>query len=277
MMEPVADNERDQPSAFSPVDPAAPPPAVRPPTEITPEQVRQFQEFQHFQELMRKAAEDGMPPGNPPPGLLQPWGQPPPKQSLPKRMLKAAASKIITGLIFLAILVLAGYFAVDYFLGEDHDVPPAHVTGGRGAKDNLIFEQSPLLAVKRVYEDIAQGDATSTCGRFNKEARAQFARNMSEYGSTCEDIVETINKQVTADRMKDKYANPWIPAAAVPVGKDPVSISSCAIEVTGGPRLGLFTVSTMPDTKGQWIVSGHQSEPADCGGITSTPSTEPSN
>src|SRR5262245_19702316 len=110
MMERVADNEhqREQPSAPPPTNPAAPPPAMRQPTEITPEQIRQFQEFQHFQELMRKAADEGMPPGNPPPGLLQPWGQPP-KQSLPKRLMKAAASKIITGLVVLAILVVAGY------------------------------------------------------------------------------------------------------------------------------------------------------------------------
>src|SRR5262245_63695148 len=100
MMEPVADNEhqREQPPAFPPADPAAPPPALRQPTEITPEQVRQFQEFQRFQELMRTAADEGMPPGNPPPGLLQPWGPPPPKPSLPKRLLKAAVSKIVTGL-----------------------------------------------------------------------------------------------------------------------------------------------------------------------------------
>src|SRR5690242_3576735 len=98
MMEPVANEQPHEhpPSDLVPRgDAAAPPPAPRVPTDITPEQVRQFQEFQRFQELMREQAEKGLPPGAPPPGFLQPWGQPP-KQSLPKRLLKAAVGKIIT-------------------------------------------------------------------------------------------------------------------------------------------------------------------------------------
>lgn len=284
MMEPVATNEhpREEPPApppdLVPGPGAAPPPAPRQPTDITPEQVRQFQEFQRFQELMREAADQGMPPGSPPPGLLQPWGQPPPKQSLPKRMLKAAVSKIITGLIFLAILIVAGYFAVDYFFGQERDDRPAHETGGGKATTNLIYETTPRNAVQKVYDDIAQGDAESACGRFTEDARDQFARNMSEYGNSCEQVVLTIHKSVDANSMKSEYANPWIPSSAVPTPTgDSVQVSSCALDVVGGPRLGLLTLSKIPHSEqagggdAQWIVSGHQAEPADCGGVTSTP------
>lgn len=301
MMDPVADNERNEPGAPpapppspNPTTPPAgvpaapppaphaepgPPPAMRQPTEITPEQIRQFQEFQRFQALMKEQAEKGLPPATPPPGHLQPWGPPPPKQSLLKRLLKAAIGKIVTALVVVALLALAGYLAIDYFLKDDlEDHPTARDTGGEGATANLIYEESPLLAVRRIYDDIAQGDATSTCGRFEEAARKEFTKNMSQYGDTCEEIVNTIHNAVAAEGMKSEYGDPWIPASAVPANQDPVSVSSCAIEVIGGPRLGLFTLSTIPNSDGpggqpQWIVSGHASEPTDCGGTSSTPPT----
>jgi hypothetical protein len=259
--------------------PGGPPPALRPPAGITPDQVRQFQEFQQFQALMREQAQKGFKPGTPPPpGFLQPWGPPPPKQSLPKRLLKATLGKVVTGLVVLAVLVLAGYFAIDYFFGENHDQLPASQTGGGKAETNLIFETSPRAAVQKVYDDIAQGDAKSACSRFTDDARAEFTRNMAQYGDTCPRIVTTIHEAVAADRMKSEYANPWIPGSAVPVGGATVSVSSCAIDVTGGPRLGLLTLSEIPNSDGpggaaQWIVSGHLAEPADCGGTVSTPPT----
>ena len=262
MMEAVADNEHPREH-----DPAAPPPAVREPTEITPEQVRQFQEFQRFQELMREQAEKGFPPGNPPPGLLQPWGPPPPKESFGKRLLKSAVSKIVTGLVVLAILTLGAYLAIDYFFGTDRDQPPASQTGGGKAETNLIFETEPRLAVWKVYEDIAQGDAKSACGRFTDGARAEFARNMSQYGDSCSEIVDTIHKEVDALSMKAEYGEPYIPASAVVVDGKSATVSSCALDVVGGPRLGLLTLSEIPNSDGpggeaQWIVSGHQTEPA---------------
>ena len=266
MMDPVADNERDQPSAFPPVDPAAPPPAVRPPTEITPEQVRQFQEFQHFQKLMREAAEQGMPRGNPPPGLLQPWGQPPPKQSLPKRLAKAAVSKIITGLVVLAVLVVAGYLAVDYFLGEDHDQLPASQTGGGKTTDNLILPTDPYEAVRMIYHQIANGDGVpeQVCSiRFNDNGR-KFARDMG-YDS-CEDAVRGLHAQVTS---RDAYAEsmPSYKSTFNPKTHDEVRISSCADSrngsIEGGPPLGAFTVKKLAGSRdGQWQIVAHENEPS---------------
>ena len=43
------------------------------------------------------------------------------------------------------------------------------------------------------------------------------------------------------------------------------------LEVVGGPRLGLLTLSKIPRSEGgQWIVSAHAIEPTDCGGAGST-------
>ena len=91
-------------------------------------------------------------------------------------------------------------------------------------------------------------------------------------------MVGAARSAVVADRMKNEYANPWIPASAITPNTDPVSVSSCALEVTGGPRLGLFTLRTIPNSveqggDPQWIVSAHALEPADCGGTSSTPPT----
>lgn len=280
MMVPVADNEHPREQ-----EPAAPPPAVREPTDvpavreptdITPDQVRQFQEFQRFQELMRQQADEGFPPPATPPTHLQPWGPPPPPPpSLPKRLLKAAVGKLVTGLVVLLVLIAAGYFAIDYFFGENHDQLPASQTGGGKAETNLIYETTPANAVRKIYDDIAQGDWKYACGRFDDHARAEFTEHLSQYGSTCKDIVLTIHEQVAADKMKAEYGDPWVPGSAVPLTGDTVAISSCDIEVVGGPRLGLLTVSKIERSKGgQWIVSAHASEPEDCGG---TVSTTPSN
>jgi hypothetical protein len=171
----------------------------------------------------------------------------------------------------LLVLIAAGYFAIDYFLGEDHDQLPASQTGGGKAETNLIYETSPKNAVQKIYDDIAQGDAKSACSRFTDDARAEFTDHMRQYGGTCSEIVMTINADVTEARMKNEYANPWIPASATPITGQTSTVSSCALEVVGGPRLGLLTLSKIPRSEGgQWIVSGHQTEPVDCGGTSST-------
>jgi hypothetical protein len=286
MMEPVATNEhpREEPPALPPdLVPGpgtAPPPAPRQPTEITPEQVRQFQEFQHFQQLMREAADQGMPPGNPPPGLLQPWGPPPPKQSLPKRLLKAAVSKIITGLVVLAILVVAGYFAVDYFFGEDQNDRPAHETGGQKTTGNFILPDDPYEAVRKIYHQIANGNGVpeQVCLRFDDGGK-KFASDMG-YDS-CKAAVAGLHAQVT---NRNAYAESMPPKKSTfnPMTHDEVRISSCQDNVRGGikggPALGAFTVKKILDSAPgpgggkQWIITDHENEPP-----CATTSTGPTN
>jgi hypothetical protein len=298
MMEVVADNEQRDPGADlapqrpgaitppggfpPPADPpvpgSAPPPATRPPTEVTPEQIRQFQEFQRFQELMREQARRGFPPPGtpPPPGFLQPWGQPPPKQSLPKRVLKAAVSKVITGLVVLAVLVVAGYFAVDYFFGEDNsDHPLAHETGGGTTTDNLILPKDPHEAVRMIYHQIANGNGVpeQVCSIRFKDKGKQFAADMG-YDS-CKAAVLGLHAQVT---NRDDYAEsmPSYTSTFNPSTHDTIRISSCADSrggIKGGPALGAFTVEKLAGSRGgQWQIVDHENEPS-----CTAPSTKPSN
>lgn len=259
MMDPVADNEHPREH-----DPAAPPPAVREPTEITPDQVRQFQEFQRFQDLMREQAEKGFPPGDPPPGLLQPWGPPPPKQSLPKRLLKSAVSKIVTGLVVLLVLVLAGYLAIDYFFGENHDQLPASQTGGGKTTDNLILDTNPYETVRKIYHHVANGEdgvPEQVCLRF-QDRGAKFAKDMGY--PDCTAAVRGLAGEVTDSNA---YAESMPSYTTTKVPGDEIRISSCEDNIRGGiqggPPLGVFTVAKIEGSKGdQWIITGHETEPA---------------
>jgi hypothetical protein len=281
MMEPVADNA-------PPPGPAGPPPGEEPtpprgelivppqtaPAPIDPDEVRQFQEFKQFQELMRQQKEHGFQQGQPPPpGFLQPWGPPPPKENPVKRAAKAAVGKIITGLIVLAVLVLGGYLAIDYFFGGPPSEPPASQIGGKQQEGTTLFEEDPRAAVQRVYDDVAQGDPENACGRFTEEARAQFADHFAAYGADCEEIVEALNAEVV-DGQKSEYANPSrMSSVSRNPGTDSVTVSSCTLGVRGGPLLGALTVSRDPGSQGgnQWIVTGHEDE--ECTGEPSPPPT----
>jgi hypothetical protein len=275
-MEPVADNEHQVPG--QPPEPPTPPrgelvvPPSAPPAPIDPEQVRQFQQFQQFQELMRQQKERGFEQGEaPPPGFLQPWGPPPPRQNPVKRALRAVAGKIVTAVIVVLLLVGAGYFAIDYFLGGAPDQAPASQIGGNKADDRLLFEDNPRSAVRRVYENIAMGDQRGTCDRFTPEARDQFTTAFASLGGSCAEVVDGLRAQVV-EGMKNEYANPWIPSSAANPTGETAAVSSCEIEVEGGPRLGLFTLGVIEGSlDGQWIVTGYEREK--CAGVTSAPPT----
>jgi hypothetical protein len=293
MMECVADNEqqpagredRTPPSGvpgqpggeLSVRPPAQPTPATPPPPPVDPEAVRQFQQFQQFQELMRQQRDEGFPQGPPPPpGFLQPWGQPPPKPPLWKRALRTVGGKLVT-LGFVALLLLAGgYWLVSKLPGSGAPDSPGkpHEVGGKKSEATLIYETDPRNAVQKIYDDIAQNDAESACGRFTDEARAEFAAHFDTLGTTCEAVVAALNQQITTGQ-KSEYANPRFPPSVnTNPTTDSVPVSSCALEVTGGPRLGLLTVSKIQrSVGGQWIVTGHGAEPADCAGTSGVPTS----
>lgn len=259
MMVVVADNEHPREH-----DPVAPPPAVREPTDITPEQVRQFQEFQRFQELMRDQADKGFPPADVPPGFLQPWGPPPPKESFGKRLLKSAISKVVTGLVVLAILTLGAWLAIDHFLGEDRDQPPASQTGGGKTTDNLILDQNPYETVRKIYHHIANGEngvPEQVCLRFQDRGQ-KFADDMGF--PDCTAAVRGLAREVTDSNA---YAESMPSYTTTKVPGEQIRISSCEDNVRGGieggPALGVFTVSKIEGSKGgQWIITDHATEPA---------------
>lgn len=305
MMEPVADNEHPPPGTpsggeqhtppaglpgsgspeqggeLSVRPPAGPVPASPPPPPIDPEAVRQFQQFQQFQELMRQQQEQGFEQGTPPPaGFLQPWGPPPPQpspQPLWRRMLRTAAGKLVSLAVVALLLAGAGYWLINKLPGSGppESPGPPHVIGGKKAETNLIFETDPRNAVQKIYDDIAQGDATSACGRFTDDARAQFADHFHRFGASCEEIVAAIHTDVEDARTKDDYANPSrLSTVAMKPTTESVPVSSCTLGVTGGPPLGMLTVSKIDrSTGGQWIVTRHEAEADSCAQPPSAPST----
>lgn len=295
MMEFVADNEHPPPGApdAEPTPPAGlsaarpePPgelsvrrPDVPATPPIDPEAVRQFQEFQQFQqfqELMRQQQEQGFPQGTPPPpGSLQPWGPPPKQRPWWQRTLRSIAGKIATAVIVVLLLAGVGWFAIDYFLGGPPQQAPAHEIGGGKTEDTLLFETDPRNAVQKIYDDIAQGDPESACQRFTPDARAEFTDHLHRYGASCEEIVQAIHTTVADARMKNEYANPdKLTSVTLRPTDEPVTVSSCALGVTGGPPLGALTVSKIERSEGgQYIVTRHESEPADCAGVPTAPPT----
>jgi hypothetical protein len=267
-------------SVRPPSEPAAPPV----PPAIGADEVREFQEFQQFRELMRQQREQGFPQGAPPPpGSLQPWGPPqqwgpPPKRDpLWRRALRPIAGKVISLAVVAAMLALGALWLLEQLPGSgppERGGGPPHVAGGKKAETNLIFETDPRNAVQKIYDDIAQDDPTSACGRFTDEARAEFAEHFANLGASCEEVVGALTAQVESGQ-KSEYANPRFPPwVNTNPTSDTVPVSSCALEVTGGPRLGLLTVSKIENSVGgQWIVTRHDDEPADCSGVATGPPT----
>lgn len=257
-----------------PPDPVVP---ATPPPPIDPEAVRQFQQFQQFQELMRRQQEQGFPQGDPPPpGFLQPWGEQAKRVPLWKKILRSVVGKLVTAAVVVLVLAGAAFWLIDKLPGSGppESAGPPHVIGGKKAETNLIFETDPRNAVQKIYDDIAQDDPASACGRFTEEARGQFADHFARLGGTCEDVVAALNSQVVAGQ-KSEYANPGFPAwVNTNPATDTLPVSSCALDVTGGPRLGLLTVSKIDrSVGGQWIVTGHGSEPENCAGVPTGPPT----
>jgi len=191
-------------------------------------------------------------------------------------MLKAAVGKIITGLVVLAILVVGGYLAIDYFFGEDHDQLPASQTGGGKTTDNLILDTNPYETVRKVYHHIANGTSgvpEQVCLRFQDKGK-QFAADMGY--ADCTDAVHGLAAKVTdADAYAESmpsYKTNFDPSTA-----SEIRISSCDDNIRGGiqggPPLGVFTVKKIQGSRaGQWIITGHENEPA-----CTPPPTGPSN
>lgn len=259
--------------------PAAPPPAVRAPTEITPDQVRQFQEFQQFQELMRQQADQGFPPPAtpPPPGFLQPWGPPPKKPSAPVRFLKALGGKIVTAVLVVALLALGGLWAIDQFFGKDNEDQSADKTGGQGPQGNIVFPRNPYEAVRQIYDFTAQNrdgvkDTNLVCLKFTEDARAQFAENLGY--TNCDEAVRALSEEVTDPNA---YAESMPSATQAEITGTTIRISSCEDSyegIQGGPPLGVFTLTQVEGSVGgQWIISGHQTETCDPSPSTSSPPT----
>ncbi|GHE96838.1 hypothetical protein GCM10017786_31870 [Amycolatopsis deserti] len=261
----------------SAVEPAQP--------QLDPEQLRQFQQFQQFQDFLRyqeaqrqgngqlvptqnapvqsapgytppTQAGPGGPPVLPPPyGQLQPAPQPGPKIRAPK-WAKRLAGKLLSALLFLIVLIVAGKLAYNHFFPEDDPDLPASQTGGGTYHTNEILSVNPYEAARQVYQQVAYGQPDRACGLFETATQQKFAADLRY--PDCREAVLDLKKQVT---NMTAYAGSLPFGSSQPVQGTVVRIDSCAYQISGGPALGVFVVTKVGD---QWLITGHEPGPRTC-------------
>lgn len=157
-----------------------------------------------------------------------------------------------------------------YFGGSDDENLPAAVTGGQKYHATEILSTQPHEAVRTVYDAIAQNLPEQGCGRFAEPTQQRFAEDMGY--PDCRQAIIGLNAQV---KGVNDYAEPIFPPDAMaPPLESTTTISSCEMQVMGGPRLGEFSLARTD--KGQWLITGHSREPQPCPPPRPKPSPTPS-
>lgn len=128
------------------------------------------------------------------------------------------------------------------------------VEGADGAKQAVA---DVYIAAANIHEALADGDsadadqsANQACLEFDDNTVKQFAADL--HASGCAQALEHL-----AITDPDAYRSVELRGLPEPTGAI-ATISSCSFDVTGGPRLGTFTVSKQ--STGKWIVTGHRNE-----------------
>lgn len=171
---------------------------------------------------------------------------------------------------FLVVLLIFGLWGVPaivhhYFGGGT--ATPGGPQGALPAQKSQSGElpKSPKDTVAGLYYNIAQNESDPTggfapvaCFRFNASAGAAFARQFG--ANTCQAAIATLSSQVTD---ATDYAQPDLSELPEPAnGVTTDTIDSCSFTVTGGPNLGVFTLTQQVD--GGWEITGYTAPPATC-------------
>lgn len=266
MMDPVADDEqpqRDQPGP-PPATPGGPRPGGPPPSPtpggpgqppVVPgdsfdaEQWQRFQRFQEFQQFEEAQRRGDLPPPAPPPPRKPPWR-------------KVLMSKWLRRAVALLLLLIAANWAFDHYFGDPEAGLPASKTGGFKTERNVIHAQSPGEGILLFYVGVGGGNADVVCRRFESELLADtFGDHFN--APSCQVAVQQLAEQVT-DRSE--FTRP-LPGKAdfTPRPDGSVVVSSCDLDIRGGPRLGEFTFRIIPGSRSdQWIITDHRKEAAGC-------------
>jgi hypothetical protein len=291
---PGSDIEPAGSNAPTPPGGGAQPPAPRPP--VDPAELAQFKQFQQFQDYLRfTQAQQGNEPAPPsdagvvqaPPSQQsgQPPAIPPGYQLVPTERRRAPkwvswlGKKVIAWVLAIVILGLAGTWLYNHFFPNDAGKTSAQLAEEGGGKyhTNHVFSTNPYEAVRFVYHNVAQGRVADACGRFQNEGQrdiqTQFAQDIAQTfrqntaQADCKKAVEFLATQVT---NKNDYAESLPSSVSDPLPGDTVTIDSCTFAISGGPALGVFTVSKVD--KGQWLITGHAIGPTKCSGVPTTTS-----
>jgi hypothetical protein len=172
------------------------------------------------------------------------------------RFLRRLAGKLLSAFLFLVVLIVAGKLAYDHFFPSQDDNRPASETGGGTYHANKILSAEPYEAVRKVYQQIAQGRPDLACGYFDIPVQQKFATDLGY--ADCQQAATSLKTNVT--NVND-YAES-IPSSVSEQYGDTVVVDSCRFTISGGPALGVFTVAKID--KGQWLITGHERGPKTC-------------
>ncbi|MBP2476109.1 hypothetical protein JOF53_004981 [Crossiella equi] len=158
--------------------------------------------------------------------------------------------------------VIAAVLVVAYFYFFSCDSSPLRGGGGTDGNGNATqvlprTSTTPQDQVRVVFAAVSNEDARRGCTAFSPEAATKFAANLG--AQDCLTALADLAKQVT---NKTAYKNVRITSDQALTSGDNSEVSSCRLELTGGPRLGLFILQKQAD--GGWLITGHEKEPADC-------------
>jgi hypothetical protein len=271
-----------------------------PPAGVDPETFRQYQEFQRFQEFQQRYTQA-------PPPTAAPWtaegGKLEPTHAvheqlagvrhqlkqiqdsqakiekvtnppLWRKILRSTPVRWAVGILLLIIVGTVGVpLLIQHYFGSDS---AAHTNGA--GKPNSAGESGqlvgPLDSVVDVYVLPAEGQPPSrVCFMFSAAAKRDFAQTFG--APSCEGAISKIEPQIT-DRTA--YAETSAANVPEPTGQSAV-ISSCDLIVSGGPRLGTFTVTKQDQG---WEITGYAAQqpcptatPTTTGPVAPAPTTTP--
>ncbi|WP_016698056.1 hypothetical protein [Actinoalloteichus spitiensis] len=123
-----------------------------------------------------------------------------------------------------------------------------------GAPPVTADGHGPEATVRELYGLVAENRSREACQLLVGRANDAFRAN--HRAMYCHLAVEELAGQVTDP---DAYSDPGFPSEHrdPPAGGE-TSISSCQLEVVGGPRLGTLDLAEQPD--GRWLVVDHHAE-----------------
>ncbi|WP_438387108.1 hypothetical protein [Actinopolyspora saharensis] len=215
---------------------------------------QQFLEFRRFQEWQRRYG-DAPPPattgGSPESARKRPWY---------RRALGLLRFKAVRRLLYLLVIVLVlMYLYSSLFGGGGREAPQGASggAGGGGGSSSPVLQSSPRGAVISAYDLLASDSPEDVCLLFTDVAASDFAA--ARGAENCDAAAKAIGEEITD---KYSYKNPGIARDAADEVGNRATLSSCDLQVSGGPRLGEFGMTRQGS--GGWKISGYS--PAECGG-----------
>jgi len=269
------DNEQDG-GANLPAPREESAPAARPAEPVDEEELRQFREFQEFQRFLEHKRDHGE-------ELVPAESKENGQRRRPPAWLTAFGGKLLTAALVLIAVAAGAAWAINHYLGGSSEPSTEELAeqGGKKATATKLYASDPYEAVRDIYNRIAQvvpetgrPQVSKVCLRFSQEGRNQFAADMG--APTCAAAVIALNKQVTnvTDYVESLPTsipyNLYYKVARTKEGESH-AIDSCAAArswsgtITGGPALGTFIATKIPNAEGQqWLITGHKPGPRHC-------------